>query len=789
MSLRFLFFMLPFLSFSQFKISGTVKDSASPIEFGNVILKKENSEIIQGTITNQNGFFELNAEEGRYQLIISYLGYKKWMEDITINNDLNLDAITLEQDENKLQEVVVNIRKPVIQRESNRLVFDVSNSLFSSGVSAEEVLKNVPRINPFSESSGIIGKSGVIVMINDRESNLKGNALDAYLKSLRSENISRIEVITSPSAKFDASGNIGIVNIVLKKGLDLGFDGSVTGDFVQRTKSSYMPSTYLTFSNKRLSSSLSVFSSKETRIPESIFDIGYSDFDRSTNQIREDKYDYFYSSLKLNYQLSKNSVIGIIANGSFSEDTSEASSKGVFSNDQGIYLSQNLPSVSSENDTYFSISPYYDIQLDTLGKKLKLNYNYLYNYTDNKTDFKSESYSGNFETLESQLSAFNLSNLNYQVNSINIDLELPYDAFEIALGGKYTFLKNDNDLTIYDTTSGIRVLDTNQSNIFKYDERIIATYATFEGELGETMYLEAGLRYESATTDGKSITNGEQFENRFENFFPTLSLTYDPNEDKSYYFAYGKRIDRPVFYYVNPFRSYTDFYNYDQGNPQLQPSITHNIEFSYTLKNNFSIFAYASLQKGVMDYLITASEESLFVISQPENLYDQDTWSLDVSYTWTPIKNFKSYNSFSNYYNKAISNFPGQTRNDFEGYGSSFFTNNTFVFNKEKNHRVFVRYFHNFPSVDGLAKIRKNSYLSLGTSLTLFEEKLNLNIQASDVFRKNARDVTEQYPNFTDRSRIYNDNRSYRVSLTYNFGNEKSKSIDREIDDSDSDRF
>jgi len=781
--------IFPVLLFSQFKVSGTVKVSGSPIEFANVILKNKGSEVVKGVITDQNGVFELNVGEGSYKLIISYLGYKKWEIDITINNNLSLDVITLEQDENKLQEVVINFRRPIIQRKSNRLVFNVSNSLLSSGFSAEEVLKNTPRIDPFSESLGIIGKSGVIVMINDRDSNLKGKELDAYLKSLRSENILRIEVITSPSAKFDASGNIGIVNIVLKKGVDLGFDGSVTSTYIQRTKPSFMPSTYLTFSNKKLSSSLSVLSSREKRIPDSTFDIEYMDFDRNTNLSREDNTELLESSLQLNYQLSKNSVIGVIANGSFVETDSQGTSIDLFSNDQGIYFSQNLPSVSAEKDKYFSISPYYDIQIDSLGKKLKFNYNYLFNKTDEKRDFNSESYNGNFETIESRSSALNLSNLNYQVRSVNVDLELPYDAFEIALGGKYTFLNNDSDLSIYNTTSGIRDLDTNQSNIFNYDERIIAAYATFESELGEAVFLETGIRYESATTDGNSITNGERFKNNFENFFPSVSLAYDPNDNNSYYFAYGKRIDRPVFYYVNPFRIYSDFYNYDQGNPRLQPSITHNIEFSYTLKNNFSIFAYGSFQKGVMDYLTIASEESLFVISRPENLYDQNTWGLDLSYTWSPIKNFSSYNSFSHYYNKAVSNFPGQTRNDFEGYGSSFFTNNTFVFDKKKNHRVFVRYFHNFPSVDGLYKIKKSSSLSLGTSLTLFNDKLNLNIQASDIFRKRVNDWTILYPNFTYRTRIYNDIRNFQISLTYNFGNEKSKSVDREIDDSDRDRL
>ena len=190
-----------------------------------------------------------------------------------------------------------------------------------------------------------------------------------------------------------------------------------------------------------------------------------------------------------------------------------------------------------------------------------------------------------------------------------------------------------------------------------------------------------------------------------------------------------------------------------------------------------------------MDYLIIASEESLFVISRPENLYDQNIWGMDLSYTWSPIKNFSSYNSFSNYYNKAVSNFPDQTRNDFEGYGSSFFTNNTFVFNQKKNHRVYIRYYQKFQTITGIYTTIPFSYLDVGLSLNFFNDKLNLNIGTSDILRKLETGVIEEYPNFIFRTRIYNDNRNYRVSLTYNFGNEKSKSVDREIDDSDRDRL
>jgi outer membrane receptor protein involved in Fe transport len=783
------------LTYSQ-TYQGVVNDSENQfIAYANVIAQNSKGKLINGVITNEEGKFEIlvNTNES-FTIKVSFIGYETWKKVIISNNSTNLGIVTLQESENKLTEVIITSKKPIIERKAGKLIFNLKNSVASNGLNAMEALKFAPKIDPTSDGIKMIGKSSLAVMVNSRLLNLDGQSLDSYLKSLRSENIEKIEIITNPPARFDASGNSGMINIILKKNTNIGFDGSVTATYVQRSYPGFMPSTYLKYSTDKMLIALNLFADSEAKRSESSNEFLYSSQRRNGSTRTKQEIHGLSSGLNFEYKFNDNHKAGIILNGDLWKTEDALQNKTIFRalGSQQIDSTLIAPSSNTNKYDYLSASVYYDIKLDTIGSTLQFNYNHLNKNNEDERSLFLSAYEGDQTNLTRTNSAINLSEADYQVNSLNVDVELPIGDAKLGFGGKLTFLKNDSDIQYFNTTTtttGAPILDTNQSNVFKYDEDVYALYTSYQRPLGEEFYLILGLRYEHTQTKGNSIPTGIFNENKFNNVFPSLTVTYDPSDKHSFSAGYSKRIDRPGFSDINPFRSYVDFFSYDEGNPLLIPSITHNIDFSYIFNNDLEISVYHTVLKDAVDFITLTTEDTNAVISRPENFYDQSTFGLDIYYTFNPTSWFNSNNGFSAYYNNSESNIPAVTLADLSGSGFYISTRNTFTLNKEKGKAIYMNFFQSFPETSGFLKTFNRANLQIGGKFTFLEKRLTLNASVSDIFRQNRNRNREIYQNYTFNSRIYNDIRRLNVALTYTFGNNKSKSSKRKADDSDKSRL
>jgi len=314
--------------------TGTVKDAqGAEIAFANVIAKNaSDGTLISGVITDEAGQFEITIKtEQPFQLIISFIGYKSWEKIITTTESTEIGTITLSESENELTTVVLTAKKPVIQRKAGKLIFNVKNSVASNGFNAMEALKFAPKIDPTSDGIKMIGKSKLAVMVNDRLLNLDGQSLDSYLKSLRSENIERIEIITNPPARFDASGNSGMINIILKKNTNIGFDGSVTTTYVQRSYPGFMPSTYLKYSTEKMLIALNLFADSEAKRSESSNNFLYPTRERNGATRSKQEIDGLSSGLNFEYNFNDNHKAGIILNGDLWKTDADLQNNTIFS--------------------------------------------------------------------------------------------------------------------------------------------------------------------------------------------------------------------------------------------------------------------------------------------------------------------------------------------------------------------------------------------------------------------------------------------------------------------------
>ena len=231
--------LIPTYSFSQYEVSGIVKDSSDIfIEFANVVLTNLDNEIISGTITDGNGIFNLSVEEGEYRLIISFIGYQNWTKNITVSSDNDFGVITLIESKNELDEVLVTAKKPMIEQKVDRLVFNISENAFAKGKNALKALELAPMVWVSSKGDiSINGRGGVRVVVNGKL--LQEEVSQSYLSSLRSEDIESIEIIPNPPAEYAAEIKSGIVNIILKKNIQESLNGNINTSYTQHRFSSY----------------------------------------------------------------------------------------------------------------------------------------------------------------------------------------------------------------------------------------------------------------------------------------------------------------------------------------------------------------------------------------------------------------------------------------------------------------------------------------------------------------------------------------------------------------------
>ena len=778
-NLFFILFLTCFFSYSQIKISGVVKDSENqPLAFANVIVKlQSDNTLLSADITNELGEFNMSVKTKEpFEIFISYIGFEEWKKEITTIQNIDLGVITLIQTDNNLEEVFISTKKPLIQKKADRLIFNVENSIVSQGVDAMEVLQRTPRIDISNGGVKIIGKSKLSIMLDGRMLNLSGSDLEAYLRTIRSDNISKIEVITIPPAKYDAEGNSGIINIITKKNPDQGWDGSIGTTYIQRTYAALIPTSNLKFANERLNVLLNISADTEAKASTANTKIEYPTKYWNTLRNRKDSSKGLMVNLNSNYKLTSKSEIGFIYSASFWEINQRSRNLSHFIQKETLALDSTLTTSINNNNKYdfHSINGYYDLKLDTIGKKLTLNIDYLKKGSSNDRTFNTNNFSE-----DSNIFVLDNSNNKYEVASLKTDFILPYDDFDLEVGGKFTYINNASSLLYYDVILDRPIINYNRSNRFEYEEKTTALYFSIEKEFSEKWIAQVGLRFENTYLRGFSPTLNQTNTNNLNNLFPSAYISYDLNENNSLSLAYSKRIDRPGFSNLNPFRIYSDPYSYDAGNPFLLPSITHNFELSYILKNNLSLTIYGSKLINVIDFITRTNTSLNAIISQPENLYNQYNSGLDISHKYDPFRWFDSYNSVSAYFNQSNSNFENETLESYKGYGTYISTKNTFTFNENKTTFLTINFFQSFPNVDGFFQSKSRASLDVGLKFKLLDKKLQVNVSGNDLFRQNRNVGYERYQNFSQYSKIYNDMRNFTLSLTYKIGKKEISSRHR----------
>ncbi|WP_281542913.1 TonB-dependent receptor domain-containing protein [Maribacter aestuarii] len=763
---------LPLFLNAQFKLTGNVKSETEAIAWANVVLLSEDEKIISGGITDENGSFTLNAESGTYNLVISFLGFEDFKKDINLQLNVDLGEIILKEAANALDEVVVSYTKKLIDQKPDRIVFNIENNITAAGGDALDALKIAPGLRVDDNGISMLGRGNSQVMINGRIFPLSGAELVGYLNSISADDIKKIEVITNPPAKYEASGNGGLINIVLKKGVQNSWKNTTsaiqninTHSFLTlRNSLLYNKNKWnVSFSLDKTDGSLRGLEDFQVYYPESTWDIDIT---------TKDNEDAFSGRLLLDYEVSDRSTVGVQYLGNNRQpDIRDRSISNIFnaSNTLDSLLINDGNSLQDINSHLVNLHTI--TALDTLGRKLSFDVDYFYYDSNQERNFRTESFSPNMEFLNVNAAAITTSNQSIENFTFKGDMEHPFDFLNLSYGFLVSSTKSKSDIENFNTDSGAPELDVNTSNIFSYMENNQAIYVNGSKKINEKWNLQLGLRAENTQTEGFSENLNQTNKNNYLKIFPTAYMSYEKNENNSMTFSYGKRIRRPSYRNLNPFRVYVSSNTFSEGNPFLQPSFTDVFEFKHTFKNKLTTNIFFNRTVDASGIIFTSDIENQTQIVTRENFYDQNTYGFGESYLFNTLNWLQSQNSFNlvNIQTKFIKPINAIPQN---GFSYSLSSNNTITLNDVTKLQLDMRY-DSFAKSD-LFTLGEMWSVDLGLSKSFFNKNLKASVFVKDIF--NTSSLNNLASTVNGVRQVYGQNRNnrfIRVSLSYSFGNQK----------------
>jgi outer membrane receptor protein involved in Fe transport len=751
--------------FSQSTVEGKVVDSLNnPIEYAEIILLSIDSIALKSELSNVEGKFKIEIKKDNYILQIRQIGQILYSKIITIEKNIDLGLIKIKESQQVLNEITLTSKKKILERKTDRLIFNIENSIAALNGDAIDALTVTPGLRIQGESIGIIGKNNIDIMINNKKIQLSGNDLLTYLKAIRSENISKIEVITNPSAKYDSEGNIGLINIILKNNSTKGLNGSIQSSQNKGNYWNFNNGLNLNYQNNNLKIS---WKGNLSNIKNNALE--YNKIENTSQSIENNINRNFYgnnfsSYLDINYSLNTNSNFGIVYNIS----NRNTKGKGITNSSIRSSIFQNV--VSTTDSDYEALANnlngYYVYKFGK-EKKVSIEGNYITNLVDNITN---------------NYSSFNYNNLNnskqndYKIKTFQVDFELPNKWCKIETGSKFT--NTDSNNFINSTENAI----INLSNNFSLNEKISAIYYTANREISEKWIFDFGLRYEytQLTLLPQTIN---QININYDNAFPVINLLFKQNEKISWSLNYNKRINRPKYEDLNPNIFYNNSYSYTTGNPFLKPTISHNIELNFT-KNDLNLTFYGSKLLNGSGSINSIEDD--FQVSKIQNYYDSNSFGFNLNYSYKIFKIWETtFYADTNYENSTSSILQASSFNGWNGYLS---TNNSFILNKNKSLIFFTNFWQTTKTRIDFRAIQPNANLSLGIRYSMFNKKLNFSFTIRDALKQEYKKGVSITENGTNTYNNYYDARRFIFSLNYKFGNKKIKSNQKNINNEEQNR-
>lgn len=768
---------------NQFNVFGKIIDSESgdPLEYATVtILKADENSVVTGGITDKDGVFNIPTSKGDYNILVEYISFKNYtINNLSVNENKDLGLISLIMDIESLDAVEIIAEETTVEIKLDKKIYTVGQDLTVKGGNAGDVLDNIPSVSVDLEGNILLrGNDAARILINGKPSSLVG--IDSkFLQQLPSDSIEKVEVITSPSARYEAQGSGGIINIILRKNKKLGLNGSLSSNigYPERTGLS----SNLNYRNGKINFfNSSGFSDRFSPGSGYNYSEYYNGDQPSTffeeNRETERNRNSFFTNNGVEWYIDDmTSVVGSFFYNQSESDDSQTNNLDELDS-TGDILNQ---TVQVENEKEIDFNREYNLNFERKfndsGHKLTIDLQY-----DNSKEWEDGLISEN--DIVEELIESNQESESYLIQGDYVNPIGENRQFEAGFR-----LSQDDDITdykVYDYENNIPVEDLNQSNLFQYKERISALYTQYGVKVEDKYSFLVGLRLENTNKDINQLTI-EDFTNKNETgLFPTFNFGLEISEDETLTFGYNRRIRRPWSRFINPFPTKVSPINIFRGNPNLNPTYSNNIDFGYLkrYKSSFTINTSAYYQKATntFNFIVEQTGETAEIngvdvpITEryPINLSTNTRFGFELNLSYRKGRKWNISSNFNVYSNKVEGSY-NDIVYDNENVSWSYRLNNklTLPGKIEWQTRMNIR----GPSETAVSKSEGDFSIDLAFSKELFKDKGSLTLNINDLLDQRG------WRNETFNESFYNNSewrwrrRSFTLNFTYRFNQKKNQ--------------
>ncbi len=780
------------------KISGSIFDNANkPLQSVSVsLIKAKDSSLVKLAVTGKDGKYEFdNIAEGSYLVNATSTGYEKnfskpFSVDDT-NNSVQVEKLQMAEAAKSLGGVTVTARKPFIETKIDKTVVNVDASPTSAGATALEVLEKSPGITVDNDGNiSLRGKQGVIVMMDGKPTYLSSADLANLLRNMPASALDQIEIMTNPSSKYDAAGNSGIINIKTKKGKNNGFNGNV---MIGLTSSIYKPRDAVYLIPKSQNSinfnwrknkinffgnyNPNYFKGRNTLTFENRFLDGDKNITGYNNTETRFKFGNNNHTLKLglDWYADKKNVFGVVVSGFTFKGHPTPTTIAELS-DENHQLESRLISYTN-NDIKFrnaTANLNWKHTFDTTGRELTVDFDYVV-YSNVSDMVLTTDYYNNL--LQHTGTSYLRGHLpaNIDIYTVKSDYVHPVKGGKVEAGVKFSFVKNDNQVSYERFINNKWEHDNVRSNHFIYDENINAAYVNYSKQI-KKWTLQAGLRVENTIAKGNQVVTHTTFRRDTTNLFPTAFISYAINEKNSLTISYGRRITRPNYQDLNPFTYFLDTLSYRQGNIYLRPQYTHNVELTYALMGKYITTLNYNNTDDVISMIIKPEPNSKIRFLTVDNVATFRNIGISVTapVTFTKWWNANLFtNVFNNHYKGVYDTFAIDL-----GF-TSFLVNVTNTFTFGKGFTAELTAFYRHKAINNLSRMEPIYQIGVGLQKQVMKGKGTVRLNVRDPFAWQKFEGLNKYGLIDGNFLVRPDIRQVTATFTFRFGKNGQQSQPR----------
>jgi hypothetical protein len=778
-----IFFPTLLMAQSIHDISGVIKESGgNGFPFANVLLlQQKDSAFVKGLITREDGSYSLaNLDSGNYIVKASMDGYQSaFSEPFSLNSHRTIETLTL-NDAEVLNEVIVKATKALYVQKVDRMIINVENSIVSAGGTALEILERSPGVivNRQSNAISVVGKDGVVVMINGKISYVPASGLVQFLAGMSANNIESIELITTPPANFDAEGNAGFINIVLKKSKDTGLNGAYS--FSGGYGNGGLTSDNLNFNYRKnklnlfgsysysLNAQKQLFIASREYMKEGKLASTYTDSDRDPLQQNHN------GRIGLDYEVTGKTIMGVLINAYNNKWSMDAFNQS-FDAENGIPISF-VDLNNHEINQWKHFGANYNIKHTFKPDKyISFDIDYLYYKDDNPIDYDNSFYDENKVYLYNKLAkSTKLTPIKTLVSNVDYSNQLN-EKLKLETGIKATFSKFENSVSVQNFDGTSWIIDPTLTNKSNLNEKIFASYGAMDLTLNEKISVKLGLRYEYTDSQLDTETDGRVVDNQYGRVFPSFFINRKFTDNLNMNLSYSKRITRPTFNDLAPFVILLDPNTFISGNASLQPAISTSIKYDINYKSIVLSFQYTNEDFSIANFQERIDEATGRLLFEASNLEFTKTFAVTFGIP-IKIKSWWRMQNNLNLLNQKVKGFYNDEPVTLSIVNFSATTTQSFKFSDRYSFEVSMFYYS--PSISGTAKYNEVYGVNLGVEKKLGKKRGDFKFSINDLLNSikyvGGTDLPDQ--NIKTHNVFDFSNRTFTLSFTRNFGNNKMKS-------------